>query len=232
MKAKIRQGSGIGIKPMSPFASKRLVRMAFQYTKTHGRKVVTFVHKGNIMKFTEGAFRQWAYEVATEEFGDATVLESALKDLGGKVPPGKILVNDRIADAMFQMVLLRPEEYSVIVTPNLDGDYLSDACAAQVGGLGMAPGANIGDEAALFEATHGTAPSHAGKDEANPTSLILSGAMMLEHLGWEEAAKLVVQGIERTIEQKTVTYDLERQMSGAKKVGSSEFGENIVTNMG
>ena len=232
MKAKIRQCSGIGIKPMSPFASKRLVRMAFQYTKTHGRKVVTFVHKGNIMKFTEGAFRQWAYEVATEEFGDATVLESALKDLGGKVPPGKILVNDRIADAMFQMVLLRPEEYSVIVTPNLDGDYLSDACAAQVGGLGMAPGANIGDEAALFEATHGTAPSHAGKDEANPTSLILSGAMMLEHLGWEEAAKLVVQGIERTIEQKTVTYDLERQMSGAKKVGSSEFGENIVTNMG
>jgi len=231
MKVKIRQGSGIGIKPMSPFASKRLVRMAFKYAKTHERKVVTFVHKGNIMKYTEGAFRQWAYEVATQEFGDITVLESALKDLGGKVPPGKMLVNDRIADAMFQMVLLRPEEYSVVVTPNLDGDYLSDACAAQVGGLGMAPGANIGDEAALFEATHGTAPAHAGKDEANPTSLILSGALMLEHLGWEEAAKLVIQGIERTIEQKTVTYDLERQMPGAKKISCSEYGKNIVANM-
>lgn len=232
MKAKIREYSGIGIKPMSPFASKRLVRMAFAYAKARGRKVVTFVHKGNIMKFTEGAFRQWAYEVAQQEFGDVAALESELKNRGDKIPPGKILVNDRIADAMFQMVLLRPEEYSVIVTPNLDGDYLSDACAAQVGGLGMAPGANIGDDAALFEATHGTAPSHAGKDEANPTSLILSGALMLEHLGWNEAAGLITQGIERTIAQKTVTYDLERQMSGAKKLKCSEYGAAIVRNMG
>ncbi|MDP2599151.1 MAG: isocitrate dehydrogenase (NADP(+)) [Deltaproteobacteria bacterium] len=232
MKVTIREGSAIGIKPMSPFASKRLARMALNYAKKTGRKTVTFMHKGNIMKFTEGAFRQWCYEVAENEFGDATFMESQLKEHGGKVPEGKILVNDRIADAMFQMVLLRPEEYSVIVTPNLDGDFLSDACAAQVGGLGMAPGANIGDTAACFEATHGTAPTHAGKDKANPTSLILSGVMMLEHLGWTEAAYLVINGIERTIAQKTVTYDLERQMSGATLLKSSEYADRIVANMG
>lgn len=232
MKVTIREGSAIGIKPMSPFASKRLARMGFNYAKKTGRKVLTFMHKGNIMKFTEGAFRQWGYEVAENEFGDVTVLESSLKEHGGKVPEGKILVNDRIADAMFQMVLLRPEEYSVVVTPNLDGDFLSDACAAQVGGLGMAPGANVGDTAACFEATHGTAPAHAGKDKANPTSLILSGVMMLEHLGWTEAAYLVINGIERTIAQKTVTYDLERQMSGAKLLKSSEYADRIVANMG
>ncbi|OGQ45304.1 MAG: isocitrate dehydrogenase (NADP(+)) [Deltaproteobacteria bacterium RIFCSPLOWO2_02_FULL_46_8] len=231
MKAKIREKSGIGIKPMSPFASKRLTRMALKYAIANDRKIATLVHKGNIMKYTEGAFRQWGYEVAAEEFSGSVVTESALKDLGGKVPEGKILLNDRIADAIFQMVLLRPTEYSVLITPNLNGDYLSDACAAQVGGLGMAPGANVGDEAAVFEATHGTAPVHAGQDKANPSSLILSGVMMLEHMGWDEAANLVVQGIERTLEQKTVTYDLERQMTGAKKIKCSEFGERIVANM-
>lgn len=231
MKVKIREGSAIGIKPMSPYASKRLARMALNYAKAKGRKVLTFMHKGNIMKFTEGAFRQWGYEVAEHEFGDDTVLEANLKDFGGKVPQGKILVNDRIADAMFQMVLLRPEEYSVIVTPNLDGDFLSDACAAQVGGLGMAPGGNVGDTAACFEATHGTAPPRAGQDVANPTSLILSGVMMLEHLKWEAAAALVIQGIEKTIGQKTVTYDLERQMPGATKIRCSEYGERIAANM-
>ena len=232
MKVNIREGSAIGIKPMSPFASRRLARMALNYAKKQGRKTVTFVHKGNIMKFTEGGFRQWCYEVAEKEFGDAAFMESRLKEHGGKVPEGKMLVNDRIADAMFQMVLLRPEEYSVIVTPNLNGDFLSDACAAQVGGLGMAPGANVGDKAACFEATHGTAPIHAGKDKANPTSLILSGVMMLEHLGWDEAAYLVINGIERTIAQKTVTYDLERQMSGAPIVKSSQYAEKIAANMG
>ncbi|MDO8528090.1 MAG: isocitrate dehydrogenase (NADP(+)) [Deltaproteobacteria bacterium] len=232
MKAKIRDGSAIGIKPMSPFGSKRLARMAFAYAKTQQRSPVTIVHKGNIMKFTEGGFRQWSYEVAAEEFGDVTVTENALKEMGGQLPPGKILVNDRIADAMFQMLLLRPTDYNIICTPNLNGDYLSDACAAQVGGLGMAPGANIGDEAACFEATHGTAPVHAGKNKANPTSLILSGVMMLEHLGWNKAADMVVKGIERTIAQKTVTYDLERQMSGASLVSCSQYAENIVKNMG
>ncbi|MBI5299383.1 MAG: isocitrate dehydrogenase (NADP(+)) [Deltaproteobacteria bacterium] len=231
MKAKIREKSGIGIKPMSPFASKRLTRMALKYAIANDRKIATLVHKGNIMKYTEGAFRQWGYEVAEEEFSGSVVTESALKEFGGKVPEGKILLNDRIADAIFQMVLLRPTEYSVLITPNLNGDYLSDACAAQVGGLGIAPGANVGDEAAVFEATHGTAPVHAGQDKANPSSLILSGVMMLEHMGWDEAAKLVVQGIERTLEQKTVTYDLERQMTGAKKIKCSEFGERIVANM-
>lgn len=231
MKAKIREKSGIGIKPMSPFASKRLTRMALKYAIANDRKIATLVHKGNIMKYTEGAFRQWGYEVAAEEFSGNVITESALKELGGKIPEGKILLNDRIADAIFQMVLLRPTEYSVLITPNLNGDYLSDACAAQVGGLGMAPGANVGDEAAVFEATHGTAPVHAGQDKANPSSLILSGVMMLEHMGWTEAANLVIQGIEKTLEQKTVTYDLERQMTGAKKIKCSEFGERIVANM-
>jgi isocitrate dehydrogenase len=181
------------------------------------------------MKFTEGAFRDWGYELARAEFRDRVVLE---EELGSAAPPaGKVVVKDRIADSMFQQVLLRPEEYSVLATPNLNGDYLSDACAAQVGGLGLAPGANIGDQAAVFEATHGTAPKYAGQDKVNPGSVILSGAMMFEHLGWTEAATHIVQGLERTIVAKTVTYDLERQMPGARLLRCSEFGRAIAANM-
>ena len=232
MGANVRQDSGVGIKPISITGSKRLVRMAIQYAVDHGRSSVTLVHKGNIMKYTEGAFRDWGYEVATREFRDHVITEQKLWDEhGGKMPEGKILVKDRIADAMFQQILLRPDEYEVICTTNLNGDYLSDACAAQVGGLGLAPGANIGDEAALFEATHGTAPKYAGQDKVNPSSVILSGVMMLEHLGWQEAADLVVTGIEKSIGQKRVTYDLERQMSGATLLKCSQFGDAIVENM-
>jgi isocitrate dehydrogenase len=229
MGANIREGSGIGIKPISPFGTKRHVAAAIRYALDRGRRSVTLVHKGNIMKFTEGAFRDWGYEVAEERFADRTIAESAIWE--GADPAGKIVVNDRIADAMFQQVLLRPDEYDVIVTPNLNGDYLSDACAAQVGGLGMAPGANVGDEVALFEATHGTAPKYAGQDKVNPGSLILSAVMMLEHLGWNEAADAVNRGLEGAIAAKTVTYDLERQMDGARKVSTSEFGEAVVGNM-
>ena len=190
------------------------------------------VHKGNIMKFTEGAFRDWGYELAKEEFGDILVSEADLWDKhDGKMPDGKILIKDRIADSMFQQVLLRPDEYDVCATPNLNGDYISDAAAAQVGGLGMAPGANIGDTVAVFEATHGTAPKYAGMDKVNPGSLILSGMMMLEHLGWNEAANLLEHGIELTIKQKRVTYDLERQMDGATLLKCSEYGNAIVENM-
>jgi isocitrate dehydrogenase len=190
------------------------------------------VHKGNIMKFTEGAFRDWGYEVAREEFADAIVTETDVGEkYNGKVPAGKIVIKDRIADSMFQQVLLRPDEYSVIALPNLNGDYLSDACAAQVGGLGMAPGANIGDFTALFEATHGTAPKYTNKDMVNPGSLILSGVMMLEYLGWKDAADLVIRGLEETIKQKYVTYDLERQMEGATKAKTSEFATRIIENM-
>ncbi|MBI2470375.1 MAG: isocitrate dehydrogenase (NADP(+)) [Planctomycetes bacterium] len=229
---KVRKDSGIGIKPMSVFGSKRLVRRAIQYAIDKGKKSVTLMHKGNIMKFTEGAFREWGYEVAKEEFSKFTVTEEDVqKKHNGVVPKGKIVVKDRIADAMFQQVLLRPEEYEVIATPNLNGDYISDACAAQVGGLGMAPGANIGDKAAVFEATHGTAPKYAGKDVVNPGSVILSGVMMLEHLGWDEAASMIVKALEKTIQRKTVTYDLERQMKGAKLVKCSEFADEIVKNM-
>ena len=229
LKKEIRPDSGIGIKPMSAFGSKRLVRRAIAYAIAQGKPSVTLVHKGNIMKFTEGAFRDWGYELARAEFADQIVLE---EDAGGKrAIPGKVIVKDRIADSMFQQVLLRPEEYSVLATPNLNGDYLSDACAAQVGGLGLAPGANIGDRAAIFEATHGTAPKYAGQDKINPGSVILSGVMMFEHLGWIEAAALIVKGLERTIAAKTVTYDLERQMPGAKLLRCSEFGAAIVTNM-
>jgi len=232
MKAKIRPDSGIGIKPMSATGSKRIIRMALRYAIEHRKPSVTLMHKGNIMKFTEGAFRDWGYELAREEFADTVVSEEDLwARHDGKMPEGKVLLKDRIADSMFQQMLLRPDEYSVIATPNLNGDYLSDACAAQVGGLGMAPGANIGDEAALFEATHGTAPKYAGKDVVNPGSLILSGVMMLEHLGWLEAAGAIVRALEKTIEQKTVTYDLERQMEGATKVKTSEFAEKIVANL-
>lgn len=221
--------SGIGIKPISIQGTKRLVRMAIQYAIDKKKPMVTLVHKGNIMKFTEGAFRDWGYEVARDEFREHVILESELWDqFGGKMPEGKVLINDRIADAMFQQLLLRPDEYSVIATPNLNGDYLSDACAAQVGGLGLAPGANIGSPYALFEATHGTAPKYADKDVINPGSLILSAVMMLEHLGWDESAKLIVDGMENTIKAKTVTYDLERQMSGGKKVKTSEFAQLIV----
>jgi isocitrate dehydrogenase len=228
----INKDSGIGVKPISITGTKNLVRRAIRYAIGNNRKVVTLVHKGNIMKFTEGAFRDWGYQLAREEFRDRIVTEEELwKDHGGKLPEGKILVNDRIADAMFQQVLLRPDEYSVVATPNLNGDYLSDACAAQVGGLGMAPGANIGDHAAVFEATHGTAPKYADLDVINPSSVILSGVMMLEHMGWREAGALIINGIVNTIAQKRVTYDLERQMEGATKVKTSEYASAIIENM-
>ncbi len=225
----IRLDSGIGIKPMSEFGSKRLVRKAILYALSAGKDSVTLVHKGNIMKFTEGAFRTWGYELAKEEFCDVTVTEQEIWDnYGGKRPEGKIVIQDRIADAMFQQVLLRPSEYSVLAMPNLNGDYMSDAIAAQVGGLGMAPGANIGDGYAVFEATHGTAPKYAGLDKVNPGSLILSGAMMLEYLGWTEAKDLVHKALQAAIVQKYVTYDLARQIAGAVEIKCSEFAEKIV----
>jgi isocitrate dehydrogenase len=225
--------SGIGIKPISKTGSTRLVRMAIKYAIDHKKPSVTLVHKGNIQKFTEGAFRDWGYEVAKKEFRDQIVTEQELwDDLNGKMPAGKVLIKDRIADQTFQQLLLRPDEYSVLATPNLNGDYLSDAAVAQVGGLGIGPGANIGDGVAIFEATHGTAPKYTNKDMVNPGSLILSGVMMLEHLGWQEAADLVIAGLEKTINDKTVTYDFERQMEGAKKLKCSEFGAAIAKNMG
>jgi len=228
----VNPDSGIGIKPISITGTKNLVRRAIQYAVDHKKKVVTLVHKGNIMKYTEGAFRDWGYQLAKEEFRDQIVTEDELwKDHNGQIPEGKILINDRIADAMFQQLLLRPDEYQVIATPNLNGDYLSDACAAQVGGLGLAPGANIGDAAAVFEATHGTAPKYADKDVINPGSVMLSGVMMFEHLGWQEVADMIINAIVKTIEQKKVTYDLERQMEGATKVKTSEFATAIIENM-
>jgi isocitrate dehydrogenase len=228
----VNQDSGLGVKPISMSATKNLVRRAIDYAIDNKRKVVTLVHKGNIMKYTEGAFRDWGYQLAREEFRDQVVTEDeVMKDHGGKAPEDKIIINDRIADAMFQQVLLRPDEYSVIATPNLNGDYLSDACAAQVGGLGMAPGANIGDNAAVFEATHGTAPKYAGLDAINPSSVILSGVMMFEHMGWHEAGKSIINGVVKTIKQKRVTYDLERLMDGATKVKTSEFADAIIENM-
>ena len=234
MKVKIPfPDSGIGIKPISKTGTKRLVRLAIKYAIEHKKPSVTLVHKGNIQKFTEGAFRDWGYEVAKAEFRDQIVTEAELWDKhDGKMPAGKLLIKDRIADQTFQQLLLRPDEYSVLATPNLNGDYLSDAAAAQIGGLGIAPGANIGDGVAVFEATHGTAPKYRGKDMVNPGSLILSGVMMLEYMGWQEAADLIVKGMEATINAKTVTYDLERQMPGAKKIKCSEFGREIVKHMG
>ncbi|MBU1936196.1 isocitrate dehydrogenase (NADP(+)), partial [bacterium] len=215
----IRPDSGIGIKPISRTGSWQIQRKAINYALERGLKSVTFVHKGNIMKFTEGAFRDWGYELGRKEFADVTVSEEELWDkYEGKLPEGKVLLKDRIADSIFQQVLLRPDEYDILCTPNLNGDYLSDACAAQVGGLGMAPGANMADFVALFEATHGTAPKYANKDMVNPGSLMLSGVMMLEYLGWQEAADLVNKGIETTIKQKRVTYDLHRQLEGATKL--------------
>ena len=228
----VNADSGIGIKPISATATKNLVRRAIRYALSHKKRVLTLVHKGNIMKYTEGAFRDWGYELAKAEFRDQIVTEAEVYDEhGGKAPEGKLLINDRIADAMFQQVLLRPDEYSVIATPNLNGDYLSDACAAQVGGLGMAPGANIGDAAAVFEATHGTAPKYADKNVINPSSVILSGVLMLEHMGWDEAGERIINGIVKTIAQKKVTYDLERQMEGATKVSTSGFADAIIENM-
>lgn len=278
-KKRVRQDSGIGIKPISIFGTKRLVRRAIQYAIENGRKVVTLVHKGNIQKFTEGAFREWGYEVAVDEFRDSVVTERESWILGNieknpsltveenaaLIEPGlefapesfrttlyaevknvldaigqshgggkwkqKVLINDRIADSIFQQVIIRPEEYSVLATPNLNGDYISDACAAQVGGLGIAPGANIGDGYAVFEATHGTAPKYADKDVINPGSVMLSGVMLFEFLGWKEAAKLIEGSMEKTILQKYVTYDFERQMDGATKVKTSEFAARMIGNM-
>jgi len=255
MKTKIREDSGVGVKPISITGTKRLVRKAVQYAVDKKRRSVTLVHKGNIMKYTEGAFKDWGYELAVDEFRKNVLTEDelwdqvkaedgvtpmtkpgAFKDLrSGKDagdPGGRIVVKDRIADQMFQQVLTRPNEYDVIALPNLNGDYLSDAVAAQVGGLGMAPGGNIGDGVALFEATHGTAPKYAGKDKVNPCSLLLSGCMMLEYLGWDEAAEMIYKGIQNTIQAKTVTYDLERQMDGAKLLKCSEFATEIIKNMG
>jgi isocitrate dehydrogenase len=229
MGTRIRPDSGIGIKPISITGTKRLVRMAMEYAVRMKKPVVTLVHKGNIMKYTEGSFRDWGYQAIREEFADVAVIEEELK--GAKVPEGKILVNDRIADSMFQQVLLRPSEYSVLAVPNLIGDFISDALAAQVGGLGMAPGANIGIPVAVFEATHGTAPKYAGQDKVNPGSLILSGAMMLDHIGWVEAADLVRKGIAQAISDKVVTYDLERQMAGATLVSCSGFAKAIIERM-
>jgi len=225
----IREDSGIGIKPISRFGTKRHVRRAIRYALSHNRKSVTLVHKGNIMKFTEAAFRDWGYELAKEEFGDRIILES---ESGEKdVPEGKIVLKDRIADAMFQQILLRPDEYDVLATPNLNGDYLSDALAAQVGGLGMAPGANIGGQGAVFEATHGSAPKYAGQDVINPSSVILSGVMMFDYLGWKEAGEAITRALEKTISQKIVTYDLARQMKKAKKVRCSEFATTLIENL-
>lgn len=233
----IREDSGIGVKPISVTGTKRLVRMACQWAIDHRLPSVTLVHKGNIMKFTEGSFCKWGYEVATQEFGTHFVTEKALYDeLGGKMPAGKILIKDRIADSMFQQIQTRPDEYSVIATPNLNGDFLSDASIALVGGLGLGPGANIGDNAAVFEATHGTAPKYTGQDKVNPGSLILSAAMMLNHLCWNEAAELINSGIARAILDGQVTYDLARQMKneGRKDVtelSCSGFAKAIIARM-
>ncbi len=232
MGTSIRTDSGIGIKPISMTGTRRLVKMAVEHALANGKKIVTLVHKGNIMKFTEGAFRDWGYQEVRDEFGDVAITEDELWDKhDGRLPEGKILVNDRIADSMFQQVLLRPSEYSVLAVPNLIGDFISDALAAQVGGLGMAPGANIGIPTAVFEATHGTAPKYTGLDKVNPGSLILSGAMMFDYLGWKEAAELIRKGIARAISDKQVTYDLERQMEGATLLTCSGFARAIVERM-
>lgn len=232
LKVKIRLDSGIGIKPISVTGTQRLVRKAIIYALANKRRSVTLVHKGNIMKYTEGAFRDWGYKLAAKEFAEFVITEKDLYEkYNGQCPSGKIIIQDRIADSMFQQVLLRPDEYDVLATPNLNGDYLSDACAAQVGGLGMAPGANIGDFVGLFEATHGTAPKYADKDMINPGSLLLSAALMLEYMGWSEAARAVESALEKTIIQKTVTYDLERLMDGATKVSTSQFATNVIGNL-
>lgn len=254
MGTNILPDSGIGVKPISITGTKRLVRKALKYAVDKGRKSITLVHKGNIMKFTEGAFKDWGYELAVDEFRDKVITEDELWDQvkapdgvtpmtkpgafadlrGGKEPgdPGdRIVIKDRIADQMFQQVLTRPDEYDVIALPNLNGDYLSDACAAQAGGLGMAPGGNIGDHIALFEATHGSAPKYRGMDKVNPTSLLLSGVMMLEYLGWDEAAELIKKAVEKTIAEKKVTYDLARQMEGVTPIKTSEYATCVIENL-
>ena len=223
-KANIRPGSALGIKPMSRFGSQRLVAKAIEYALRSGRKSVTLVHKGNIMKFTEGGFREWGYEVARERFGERTIAEAD----AGKGDGGRVVIKDRITDAMFAQLVLRPDEYSVIAAPNLNGDLLSDAAAAQVGGLGLAPGGNVGDGFAVFEATHGTAPKYAGQDKVNPGSVILSGAMMFEELGWNDVAAGIVRGLEGAIRSRRVTYDLARLMPKATEVSTSAFAECII----
>ena len=229
-KIKIDRDAGIGIKPMSEHKSKRLVRKAIEYAIKNNKPNVTLAHKGNIMKYTEGAFKNWGYEVAKEEFSNYIITEDELKTKHhGKVPEAKIVVKDRITDAMFQQILLRPLEYSVIATPNLNGDYLSDAILAQVGGLGLGPGANIGDNIALFEAVHGTAPKYANLDKVNPGAMILSGCLMFDYLGWDKVSKAIITALEQTISSKVVTYDLARQISGAQEVKCSEFAEEIIS---
>jgi isocitrate dehydrogenase len=228
---KIRPNSAIGIKPMSEFGSKRLIEMAIRYALKHSLPTVTLMHKGNIMKFTEGAFRDWGYEVARDEFSETLVAEADLAKGGPNARADAVVIKDRIADSMFQQLLLRPDEYSVIATPNLNGDYVSDAAAAQVGGLGIAPGGNVGDGVAVFEATHGTAPKYANLDKINPGSVILSGVMMFEYLGWTEVATLIERGLENAIKSKRVTYDLARQMPGATEVSTSAFGDQIIKGM-
>src|SRR5665213_1654438 len=230
-KQKIREGSAIGIKPMSPFGSKRLVKMAIEYALKKNKKSVTLMHKGNIMKFTEGGFRDWGYEIARDEFKNLVISEGDLNKAGAAARADAVIIKDRIADSMFQQLLLRPEDYDVIATPNLNGDYVSDAAAAQVGGLGIAPGGNVGDEAAVFEATHGTAPKYAGLDKINPGSVILSGVMMFEHMGWNEPAALIVKGVEHAIGRGTVTYDLARQMPGSTEVSTTGFGDAVIAGM-
>jgi isocitrate dehydrogenase len=227
----IREGSAIGIKPMSAFGSKRLIDMSIRYALKHCLPSVTLMHKGNIMKFTEGAFRDWGYEVARDRFADSVVSESDLGKGGSGARADAVVIKDRIADSMFQQLLLRPDEYSVIATPNLNGDYVSDAAAAQVGGLGIAPGGNVGDGVAVFEATHGTAPKYANLDKINPGSVILSGVMMFEYMGWNDASKLIVSGLENAIKSRHVTYDLARQMPGATEVSTSAFADQIIKGM-
>ncbi|MCK5161529.1 MAG: NADP-dependent isocitrate dehydrogenase, partial [Candidatus Aureabacteria bacterium] len=228
----IHKDSGIGIKPISEFCSKRLIRRAIRHALDNGRSSVTMVHKGNIQKYTEGAFRQWGYELAEEEFKDTVISEDDLwKKYNGRCPEGKVILKDRIADIMFQLALLRPDDFSVLATPNLNGDYISDAIAAQVGGIGMAPGANIGDFAALFEATHGTAPKYANKDKVNPGSLLLSGCMMLEYLGWNEISQAIKNALEKTISSGFVTYDLARLLKSATELKTSQFAEKVVENI-
>jgi len=232
MGATFFEGAGLGIKPISAFGTKRLVRKAIQHALSEGFDSVTIVHKGNIQKFTEGAFRKWGYELAKEEFGDVTITEDQLwSEYNGKQPEGKIVIKDRIADIMFQLALLRPQEFGVLALPNLNGDYLSDALAAEVGGLGIAPGANIADYIALFEATHGTAPKYTNQDKVNPGSLLFSGCMMLDYIGWREASQLIHRAFEKTVSQKIVTYDFARQMEGATEVRTSEFASAIIQNL-
>jgi isocitrate dehydrogenase len=227
--ARFFEGAGLGVKPVSAFGSKRLVRMAIRHAIERGKKSVTLVHKGNIMKYTEGAFRSWGYEVAREEFAEVTITEDELWDRHeGELPDGKIVIKDRIADIMFQHMLLRPAEFDVLATTNLNGDYLSDAIAAEVGGVGIAPGANIGDEVAIFEATHGSAPKYTDQDKANPGSLLFSGVMMLEHLGWQDAADLIKGAFPRVVSSKVVTYDFARQMEGATEVPTSGFADALI----